>query len=219
VKLIAYLRVSTDKQAEEGLGLEVQERAIRRWARAEGHRIAFVCRDEGVSGSNGLESRLALADAFDLIGKGTAQGLVVYRLDRLARDLVIQEQLLGDVRRMGAAVFTTSAAEAGYLVDDPDDPSRKLIRQVLGAVAEYERAMTALRMRAGKLRKRERGGYIGGAPPYGKRAQAGTLVADEVEPTSSSCATVRCRHRGSVDEEHAERMIKRFPQGCSEAGR
>jgi DNA invertase Pin-like site-specific DNA recombinase len=44
--------------------------------------------------------------------------------------------------------------------------------------------MTALRMRAGKLRKRERGGYTGGAPPYGKRAQAGSPVVDELERKS-----------------------------------
>lgn len=86
---------------------------------AQGHRITFVRRNEGVFGSNGLETRLGLADAFDLIGKGTAQGLVVYRLDRLARDLVIQEQRLADIRGMGAAVFTTSAAEAGYSLTIP----------------------------------------------------------------------------------------------------
>ena len=48
---------------------------------------------------------------------------------------------------MGAEVFSTSDAEQGYLQDDPSDPSRKLIRQVLGAVAEYERAMIRLRLR------------------------------------------------------------------------
>jgi DNA invertase Pin-like site-specific DNA recombinase len=39
VRIIGYIRVSTDRQAEEGLGLEVQERAIRSWARQEGHRL------------------------------------------------------------------------------------------------------------------------------------------------------------------------------------
>ncbi len=58
---------------------------------------------------------------------GTVGGIAVYRLDRLARDLVLQEQLLAEVRRMGGQLFTTSAAEAGYLADDPDDPSRRLI--------------------------------------------------------------------------------------------
>ena len=123
MKIVAYLRVSTDRQAEEGLGLEVQEQTIRSWARTQGHRVALWTRDEGVSGSDGLDRREGLADALRALKERRAEGLVVYRLDRLARDLVLQEQLLADVRRMRSEVFSTSAAEASYLGDDPDDPS------------------------------------------------------------------------------------------------
>src|SRR5258706_7555130 len=158
MKVAGYLRVSTDRQAEEGLGLEVQEHAIRAWARNNGHRVGSWYRDEGLSGSNGLDQREGLADALDALKNRGAAGLVIYRLDRLARDLVLQEQLLADVRRMRAEVFSTSAGEAGYLSDDPDDPSRKLIRQVLGAVSEYERGMISLRLRSGRRRKAENGG-------------------------------------------------------------
>src|SRR5690242_12478196 len=94
MKLVGYLRVSTDRQAEEGLGLDVQEHAIRSWAKQEGHRISLWARDEGMSGSNGVETRVGLLDALGAIQSGAARGLVVYRLDRLARDLVLQEQLL-----------------------------------------------------------------------------------------------------------------------------
>ena len=184
MKIAAYLRVSTDRQAEEGLGLEIQEQAIRGWARQHGHRVVLWCRDEGVSGSNGLEMREGLADALQALKDHRAEGLVVYRLDRLARDLVLQEQLLADVRRMRTEVFSTSAAEASYLGDDPDDPSRKLIRQVLGAVNEYERAMIALRLRSGRRRKAENGGYAYASPPYGWRAVGRELIEDESEQTA-----------------------------------
>lgn len=180
-KLAAYLRVSTDRQAEHGQGLEVQEAAIRQWAKANGYRVTAWTRDEGVSGSNGLEARVGLLEAVAMVRDREVAGIVVYRLDRLARDLVLQEQLLADVRRIGGDVFSTSAAEASFLTDDPDDPSRKMIRQVLGAVAEYERAMIRLRMRSGKARKRERGGYIGGWTPLGFRSEGGELVADDNE--------------------------------------
>jgi DNA invertase Pin-like site-specific DNA recombinase len=82
---------------------------------------------------------------------------------------------------MGAQVFTTSDAEAGYLGDDPDDPSRKLIRQILGAVNEYERAMIRLRLRTGRARKREHGYAGDGPPPFGYRAEARQLVEDAGE--------------------------------------
>ena len=67
------------------------------------------------------------------------------------------------------------------MTDDPDDPSRRLIRQVLGAVSEYERSMISLRLRAGRRRKGEKGGFAYGSPPLGWRAERGQLVVDEAE--------------------------------------
>lgn len=190
MRLVAYLRVSTDKQAEQGLGLEVQERAIRSWARANAHKLAMWATDEGLSGSNGLETRLALHDALEAIRAGQAGGIVVYRLDRLARDLIIQETLFAEVRRLGGVVFSTSDAESSYLGDDPADPSRKLIRQVLGAVAEYERAMIRLRMDAGRRRKAEKGGFAYGSPAFGYRAENRELAEDDAEQATLT----RIRH-------------------------
>jgi DNA invertase Pin-like site-specific DNA recombinase len=184
MKVVAYLRVSTDRQAEHGLGLDVQREAIRAWSKVNKHRVIAWCSDEGVSGSNGLDTREALADALAALSTGEAAALVVYRLDRLARDLVLQEHLLVEIRRMGADVFSTSSGEDAYLTDDPDDPSRKLIRQVLGAVAEYERAMIRLRLKAGRRRKHENGGYAYGSPPYGYRADNGELVPVAEEQTA-----------------------------------
>jgi DNA invertase Pin-like site-specific DNA recombinase len=179
MKVVAYLRVSTDRQAEEGHGLDVQEEAIRAWAKKQGHRIVTWTGDEGVSGSNSLDNRIGLADAVSAIRTGVATGLVVYRLDRLARDLIVQETLLAEIKRGGGEVLSTSAAEAGYLTDDPDDPSRKLIRQVLGAVSEYERSMIALRLRSGRRRKHEQGGFAYGSPRFGFKAEHGALVPDD----------------------------------------
>src|SRR5437762_2753389 len=181
MKVTAYLRVSTDRQAEEGLGLDVQQHAIRAWAKQHGHQVVAWTRDEGVSGSNGLDGRIGLAEALEAIRERRAEALVIYRLDRLARDLVLQEQLLAEVRRLGGVVYSTSSAESDFLTDDPDDPSRRLIRQVLGAVSEYERGMIALRLRSGRRRKAEQGGFAYGAPSYGYRSERGVVVAEPDE--------------------------------------
>ncbi len=183
MKLVAYLRVSTDKQAEQGQGLDVQEQAIRKWARARGHRITLWTRDEGISGSNGLDTRIGLAEALAAVRDREVGALIVYRLDRLARDLTLQESLLAEIRRTGLELFSTSDAEAEFLVDDPDDPSRKMIRQVLGAVNEFERSMIALRLRSGRRRKAEKGGFAYGSPPFGFRAEDGELIPipDEID--------------------------------------
>src|SRR5512132_686888 len=106
MKVVVYVRVSTGKQVEEGLGLADQEHACRAWARQHGHQVLAVFRDQGVSGTKELEHRLGLAEALDAVKDGRAGAIVVYRLDRLARDLVLQEQLLAEVWRSGELVST-----------------------------------------------------------------------------------------------------------------
>jgi DNA invertase Pin-like site-specific DNA recombinase len=198
MKVAAYLRVSTDAQAEHGLGLDVQRQAIRAWASQHGHRIASWHSDEGVSGSNGLDSREALPDAVGEIREDRAGGLVVYRLDRLARDLILQETLLAEIATIGGLVFSTMPGEQDVITDDPDDPSRRLIRQVLGAVSEYERSLIRLRLRNGRRRKHERGGYAYGSPPLGWRTEARELVPEASEQAAVARARQLREAGGSV---------------------
>ena len=182
MKLIPYLRVSTDGQADNGTGLDVQLDGIRKWAKTNGHTLTKPCREEGVSGAKDLDARPALLEAMLALKARNAAGIVVYRLDRLARDLILQEQLLSEVRRLGGDLFSTSEAENGVLVYDEGDPSRALIRHVLGAVAQYERSMIVLRLRSARELKARKGGYAGyGPPPFGQRSRGGELVVDAQE--------------------------------------
>jgi DNA invertase Pin-like site-specific DNA recombinase len=167
VKLVAYLRVSTAQQAEHGMGLDLQRATIKEWCNRCGHTVALWETDEGVSGSHGLEARIGLYSALRAIEEGEASGLVVYRLDRLARDLILQETLLARLWQLAASVFSTVDAESESLDSAGGDPTRNLTRQILGAIAQYERALIVLRMRSGKLAKQVKGGYIGGRVPYG----------------------------------------------------
>lgn len=179
MKLVAYLRVSTGRQADTGLGLDVQQDAISAWAKANGHRIVAWCRDEGVSGANGLETREGLLEAFEAIEDG-AEGLVVYNLGRLSRVLHNQEGALHRVWTHGGRAF--SVEDGGeILADDPDDPMRTFVRQVMGAVYQLERAMIGKRMREGRAAKGQDGGYAYGAPPFGYRSEEGELVPDRDE--------------------------------------
>jgi DNA invertase Pin-like site-specific DNA recombinase len=175
LRLVAYLRVSTDQQAEKGQGLDIQERTIRRWARQHGHRIVEVLRDEGVSGSKDAADRPGLTAALEAVERRQAVGVVVYRLDRLARSLTVQEAVLGHVWRHSGKVFTCDTGEVQ--ADDPSDPMRTFVRQVMGAAHQLERGLIAARMRAGRELKAERGGYAGfGSPPFGLRSEGKELV-------------------------------------------
>lgn len=173
-RVVAYGRVSTHEQTN-GMGLTVQREAVEAWCADRGFTLAGWHTDAGESGSNGLATRTGLARALAALKDPDVDGMVVYRLDRLARDLVLQEQLLAEIWSHGAELWSTMPAECD-LRNDPDDPSRKLIRQILGAVAEYEREIITLRMKAGRRAKHEAGGFAYGRPPYGWRPERGQLV-------------------------------------------
>ena len=179
MRLTAYLRVSTDLQAEQGQGLAVQREAICTWAKANRHRVVGWHADEGVSGSNDVDARPSLLDALTQLETGEAQGLVAYKLDRLARKLTVQEATLARVWSLGCDVFTVDLGKVPQ--DDADDPMRTALRQMLGVFAQLDRGMIAARLRAGRRMKAASGGYAGGAPKFGMRAEGRQLVVDETE--------------------------------------
>src|SRR5207302_4477308 len=100
--------------------------------------------------------------------------------DRLARKLTVQEATLAKLWEMGATVFSVDIGEVPR--DDPNDPMKTALRQMIGVFAQLERGMIAARLRSGRMLKASRGGYAGsGAPPYGTRSVAGVLVVDATE--------------------------------------
>lgn len=162
-----YLRVSTEAQLD-GLGLDVQRAAVTELGEQQGRTIGAWFVDEGISGSEGLDTRAGLAAALDYLCEHPGATLIVPRLDRLARDLMVQESVLADIWRAGGHVLSCSETERTYCrPDDPADPARTLIRQVLGAVAAYERAMIRLRLVRGRRLRLVRDGWAGGPVPYG----------------------------------------------------
>jgi DNA invertase Pin-like site-specific DNA recombinase len=178
VKLVAYLRVSTDSQVDR-YGLPAQRKDVQTWATRHGHKIVRWCVDEGVSGTVEANDRPGLACALDAIKSGEAAGVVTPKLDRLARSLSVQEAALAHVWRLGARVYTVDTGEVHS--DDHDDPMRTAMRQMMGCFAQLERAMIVQRMAKGRAAKAAVGGYAYGAPPFGWRSEGGELVPDERE--------------------------------------
>jgi DNA invertase Pin-like site-specific DNA recombinase len=179
-RAIGYKRVSTEAQLD-GMGLEIQDDAIRELTSTEGLELVHVYSDEGICGAEGLDVRQGLAAALDDLAEHPGTVLVVPRPDRLARDLMVQEQVLADCWAAGATVLSCSPTERVYChPDNPEDPARTLIRQVLGAVAAYERAMIRLRMVKGRRRRLAQTGWAGGPTPFGWNDPAEQAVLDDV---------------------------------------
>lgn len=178
-RAIAYLRVSSAGQAKSGRdGLPRQREAIEAYCAATRIDLLEEHADEGVSGTKALDDRPGLSAALQRAVELNATMLVVEKVDRLARDLIEGELILREFRRVGVKVVE---AEGGTDLTDGDaNPTATLIRQVIGAVAEFEKSALVAKLRGARDRKRRSGGHPCGAHKFGvhpeRPEEAATLV-------------------------------------------
>lgn len=159
-KAFGYIRVSGKGQIN-GDGFARQEKAIRDYAKANGFEITHIYKEEGVSGT--LKDRPALSEMIYSLEKNGhgVHTVIIERIDRLARDLMIQETILEDLKKNDVSILS---ATDGDLLED--DPTRKLIRQVLGAIAEYDKEMTVQKLRVARNRQKALTGKCEGRKSY-----------------------------------------------------
>jgi site-specific DNA recombinase len=171
-KAATYLRVSTEGQlGPEKFGLESQREDITNYCRHNNIEIIQEFVEEGVSGSK--EIRPALSELFIASKKEEFQYVIVAKLDRIARDLMLQLFIEKELLKHDIQII--SVAEPFRA----DDYTGKLMRSIIGAFAEFERGRITERLTSGKVQKAKTGGYSGGRPPLGYEAQNKQLVLNE----------------------------------------
>jgi DNA invertase Pin-like site-specific DNA recombinase len=170
---ISYLRVSGNGQ-RFGDGFPRQRDTVTRFARAHGFALVGEFSDTGISGATELEDRPGLAALLDRVESNGVKTVLVENASRLARDLMVQEIIIGRFREVGVRVV---AADSGTDLTVADgDPTRKLIRQVLGAVSEFEKSVLVLKLRAARERIRRTQGRCEGAKSYGSYPGEAAIV-------------------------------------------
>lgn len=177
-----YLRVSSKGQVD-GDGLERQSGECQLFA-ARKTWDARVWREEGVSGTlSGFERPVFSAMLADAIQNGVRH-IVVERADRLARDLIESELIL---RECAAHYISVWCADSGENLSDVDaDPTRKLIRQIMGALAEWDKSVLVKKMRAARERIRAEGRRCEGRKPYDDHDTIGLITDLRAEGRSLS---------------------------------
>lgn len=160
-----YLRVSGLSQAgEERDGLVRQKEAIRDYAAKNGMRIAKWYQDAH-SGAKDLEGRKAFHEMMADLKQGSVQTVLIEKLDRLARAVMYQESIILDFQRHGYELVSVCEWDLCS-----DDPTRILMRQILGAFAQYERSMIVLKLRGARARaKKTKPGWREGKLPLGSK--------------------------------------------------
>lgn len=145
-----YARVSTDQQTVEN-----QLQALKDIAERSGWTIVHVFADEGISGAKGRDQRPAFDALLKAVARREIDIVAAWSVDRLGRSLSDLVGFLSDLQSMGTDLFLHQQAI------DSSTPSGRMLFQLLGVFAEFERSMIASRVRAGQARARARGVTFG----------------------------------------------------------
>ena len=171
---ISYIRVSSEEQADSGLGLEAQRQRIAAYCAMKGLHLAEVFEDPGISAGKPLASRPAGCKLLAAAKKGNAV-VVVAKLDRLFRSVADAANVIAEFDKKGIQLVSIGE---GF---DMTHAYGRAMAQMASVFAELERAMIRERTRSAMSVKRSRGERISGhAPGHSPRCAAGRSDATQV---------------------------------------
>ena len=148
--VIGYVRVSTNEQADSGLGLAKQRSVITSEAKARGWALWEVIADEGISAKS-VQGRPGLLRCLQMLEAGEASVLMVHKLDRLARSVGDFASLVRLAERQGWAIFISD------LAIDMTTPTGGLMANISASVAEWERRIISQRTKDALAVKKAQG--------------------------------------------------------------
>jgi DNA invertase Pin-like site-specific DNA recombinase len=184
---IGYVRVSTDEQANSGLGLASQRKVVEAEASAHGWRLADVIADEGLSAKS-VSSRPGLSRCLAMLEAGEASVLVVHKLDRLARSVGDFAGLVRLAEKQGWAIFISD------LAIDMTTPTGGLMANISASVAEWERRIISQRTKDALAIKKAAGVKLG------KPRQVPSELADRIRYERAAGRTLQAIAKSLNDE-------------------
>ncbi|RAN94818.1 recombinase family protein [Micromonospora noduli] len=185
--VVAYLRVSTEEQAESGAGLAAQRAAIQVEADRRGW-IIVAWKEDTVSGKS-LEGREGLAEALELVESRQAETLVVAKLDRLSRSLIDFAALM---ERARSKRWNLIALDLGI---DLATPAGEFLASVMASAAQWERRIIGQRTREGLAAKKAAGVRLG------RPATLSATVRERIRTESRNGSSLAAVARGLNNDE------------------
>jgi DNA invertase Pin-like site-specific DNA recombinase len=166
VEAVGYMRTSSATNVGDGKDSEARQRkAIEGYAQASGAVIVDWFYDAAVSGADPIEVRPGFAELLARIADNGVRTIIVETANRFARDLMVQEVGYAMLRGLGVTLVAA------------DSPSSNLIRQILGAVSEFDKAMIVAKLKGARDRVRRAQGKCEGRKAYAEREGGQELVA------------------------------------------
>lgn len=166
MKVYQYIRVSGKAQVDKD-GPDRQRQAVSEFITLNKLVFAGEFFEQGVSGTVEGMDRPQFSEMIAYCETRDVKAIVVERLDRLARDLMVQEIMLAECRKAGISVFSVDQGKAEDIASNGADPTRILIRQIMGALAQWEKSVIVKKLKAARDRKKAETGRCEGTIPYG----------------------------------------------------
>jgi len=171
-KAVAYLRTSSAANVgDDKDSAKRQRETIAAFAKREGFTIVAEFNDEAVRGTDAIEARPGFAALLDKIEGNGVRTVIVEDASRFARHVLVQELGVMALQRRGVKVFTASGDE----LTATDDPSKVMVRQMMAAFAQFEKARLVGKLAAARKRKREATGKCEGRKSLAE-LQPGTVA-------------------------------------------
>ena len=159
---VAYLRTSSATNVGADKDSDKRQRAaIEAFAKRAGFTIIGEYYDKAVSGADRIDQRIGFREMLQRLATDGAKTIIVESPDRFARDLAVQLAGHDMLKELGIAIIPASAPD--FFTEDT--PTAILVRQVLGAIAQFEKASAVAKLAAARKRKRELHGRCEGRKP------------------------------------------------------
>jgi len=197
---IGYARVSTYKQAEEGISLAAQQEKIRLWCLTNEYQLVGFFTDSGISGKK-MDNRPSIQAAIHACKNATA--LVTYSLSRLTRSTKDLIQIAEQLEKKGVDLVSVSENI------DTTTATGKMVFRMLGVMAEFERDIIGERTRLAMQSKKAKGEYTGGFVPYGfKLSENHKCLVKVLEEQKIIALAKIYRREGKTLESISEELFK-----------
>ncbi|MBS3682287.1 recombinase family protein [Ornithinibacillus massiliensis] len=183
MKVIGYIRVSTQGQARDGYSLAYQEDEIKAYCQAHGYTLLRLFKDEGISGAKVDEEalevdRMDFQEMLEYLAHHEVDYVVTLNTSRLWRSDIVKVLVYRELKKYGVDI--RSLEQPQYSIHKKD-PSDFLINGLMELLDQYQRLEISLKLGRGRNKKAQQGGYAGGNVALGYKVEKSKkrLVIDD----------------------------------------
>jgi DNA invertase Pin-like site-specific DNA recombinase len=215
IQAVAYLRTSSAANVGEGKDSDKRQlAAIAAYAKTAGVEIVEIFRDDAVRGADMIETRPGFAAMLQRLLSNGVRMIVVENGSRFARDIVVQETGYEMLKARGVTLIAADKPDA--FLDD--GPTATMIRQILGVVSQFEKAMVVSKLRGARERKRATGIKVEGRRSHAEKhpevvALARQLQRQRLSLRQISAGLAAAGHVGASGKPFTGQSVKNMLDG------